>query len=220
MPVPAPHFVLYSRASRSFSGDQPGRWSFTLQSADGADQLLAEDAEPDTSGERLELLAVVRGLEALPQPAHVTLVTTSPYVNRVLKGGLDDWRANGWCWERHGEMVPVKNADLWRRVDRALDFHQISQVTCHGARPRRRIDQPYRPSPNLAFAASNAESHWGASAPVRRAGHTCRTKARRSLWARKVLLASKIAKGRIRRRLRGWGELLGEAKREAATYPA
>jgi ribonuclease HI len=70
-------------------------------------------------------LAVVRGLEALAQPSRVTLVTHSRYVNRGLTYGLAEWRANGWQWEHFGQMVPVKNRDLWQRVDRALLFHQL-----------------------------------------------------------------------------------------------
>src|SRR5688572_16497386 len=122
MSVPAPHFLLHSRANRT---DQSGHWSFSLRSPESPDSLTIDDAEPETHGERLELLAVVRGLEAVPQPSRVTLVTPSSYVNRVLSGGLDEWRSSGWRWERHGEMVPVKNADLWRRVDRAMSFHQV-----------------------------------------------------------------------------------------------
>jgi ribonuclease HI len=122
MSVPAPHFLLRARANRL---DRPGRWCFMLESNDGSHSMKVEDDEPDTHGERLELLALVRGLEAVPQPAHVTVVATSRYVDRVLNGGLEEWRANDWRWEHHGEMVPVKNADLWRRVDRALNFHKI-----------------------------------------------------------------------------------------------
>jgi len=122
MSVPAPHFLLRARANRH---DHPGRWCFSLESGDGSHLLKVEDDEPDTQGERLELLALVRGLEAVPQPARVTVVATSPYVNRVLNGGLEEWRASDWQWERHGEMVPVKNADLWRRVERALHFHSV-----------------------------------------------------------------------------------------------
>src|SRR5690606_23293920 len=78
-----------------------------------------------TCGERLELLAVVRGLEALDGPARVTLVTKSRYVSRGLRFGMTEWRANDWQWERFGRVVPVKDHDLWQRIDRALLFHQV-----------------------------------------------------------------------------------------------
>jgi ribonuclease HI len=117
-----PHFLLFSESNRK---QERGQWRFVLQAVDGSDQFEAGDDEPDMGGERLELLAVVRGLEALPEPARVTLVTPSKYVNRGLAQGLPEWRHNGWQWEHFGEMVPVKNRDLWQRVDRALDFHQV-----------------------------------------------------------------------------------------------
>jgi len=122
MKATSPHFLLFSESSRK---DPHGEWRFVLQSIDGTEQIEAADAEPDAKGERLELLAVVRGLEALPQPARVTLVTPSKYVNRGLAYGLKEWRANGWQWEHFGEMVPIKNRDLWQRVDRALEFHRL-----------------------------------------------------------------------------------------------
>ena len=87
--------------------------------------IKAADAEPDARGERLELLAVVRGLEALDQPSRVTLVTPSRYVKRGINYGLPEWGRNGWKWEHFGEMVPVKNQDLWQRLDRALKIHRI-----------------------------------------------------------------------------------------------
>jgi len=96
-----------------------------LQSLDGSSRLEAADAEPAVGGERLELLAVVRGLEALEQPSRVTLVTPSKYVSRGLSNGLEDWRENDWNWEHHGQMVPIKNRDLWQRLDRALAFHRV-----------------------------------------------------------------------------------------------
>ena len=122
MKVAAPHYLLFSESCRKSS---QGQWRFVLQSIDGGEQLEAADAEPNAKGERLELLAVVRGLEALEQPSRVTLVTPSKYVNRGLTYGMEEWRANDWQWEHFGEMVPVKNRDLWQRVDRALLFHQL-----------------------------------------------------------------------------------------------
>ncbi|HVU87811.1 MAG TPA: RNase H family protein [Pirellulales bacterium] len=122
MNIPTPHFFLFSQANR---GNQRDEWSFVLKAADGSATLRAADAEPDAHGERLELLAVVRGLEALDQPSRVTLVTPSRYVKRGINYGLPEWGRNGWKWEHFGEMVPVKNRDLWQRLDRALKIHRI-----------------------------------------------------------------------------------------------
>ena len=81
----APHFVLFSEASRRCEaqrGEKAKGWRFILQTANGEGRFVASDVEPGTGGERLELLAVVRGLEALDQPSRVTLVTRSRYVSR------------------------------------------------------------------------------------------------------------------------------------------
>lgn len=127
MHVPAPHFLLYSEAASAADAQQalPGRWRFVLRSPDGETALQAADDEDGATPERLELLAIVRGLESLDQPSRVTLVTGSRNVRRGLKYGLSHWRETGWQWERYGRMSPVKNADLWQRVDRALEIHSI-----------------------------------------------------------------------------------------------
>lgn len=127
MGTPAPHFLLFSEAGMRGRARKrtPGQWRFVLQSVDGDGRFAAQDHEPETSAERLELLAVVRGLEALDQPSRVTLVTRSDYVTRGLRYGLEEWRANRWRWEYDGRMVPVKNEDLWRRVDEALKYHRV-----------------------------------------------------------------------------------------------
>lgn len=122
-------YILYSDAlnGESVGGRCGGRWHFVLESVDGSFVIEADEHEPDPSarGERLELLSVVRGLEALDQPSQVTLVTASRYVRRGLRFGLGEWRRNGWCWEHFGRLVPIKNQDLWRRVDRALRYHEV-----------------------------------------------------------------------------------------------
>ena len=122
MNIPTPHFFLFSQANRGKNRDE---WSFVLKAADGSAILEAADVEPSARGERLELLAVVRGLEALDQPSSVTLVTSSRYVDRGISYGLSDWGRNDWMWEHFGEMVPIKNRDLWQRLDRALKIHNI-----------------------------------------------------------------------------------------------
>jgi ribonuclease HI len=145
---------LHSRANRT---DRSGHWSFSLRSPESPDSLTIDDAEPETHGERLELLAVVRGLEAVPQPSRVTLVTPSSYVNRVLSGGLDEWRSSGWRWERHGEMVPVKNADLWRRVDRAMSIHQVHCCSPRDTAARQAIRPLHRTARDLDSTERDVE---------------------------------------------------------------
>ena len=86
MRVPAPHFLLFSEArsarmegsaQTSAQANESGLWHFVLESVDGSSKLEATDEEPELDPERLELLAIVRGLEALDQPSQVTLVTRS-----------------------------------------------------------------------------------------------------------------------------------------------
>jgi ribonuclease HI len=128
MSVRPPHFLLHAEASalpRAAQTGGSGGWRFVLEPIGAGQRLEASDCEPDTCGERLELLALVRGLEALDQPSRVTLVTHSRYVRTGLAYGLDEWRTNGWCWEHFGEMSPVKNRDLWQRIDRALRYHDL-----------------------------------------------------------------------------------------------
>jgi ribonuclease HI len=130
MKVAAPHFLLFSESRRRSSPvnsetEGGSRWRFVLENIEGQVQLEAEDAESAADTNRLELLAVVRGLESLDEPSRVTLVTTSRYVAHGFRFGLDQWRESGWQWERFGEMAPVKNSDLWRRIDRAMRFHRV-----------------------------------------------------------------------------------------------
>ncbi len=123
MQANSPHFLLLSEASGR--ADDRRHWRFVLRSVAGDQSFAAADVEPATDRGRLELLAVVRGLEALDQPSRVTLLTRSRYVSRGIRRGLSQWRERGWRWERFGQLVPVRDHDLWRRVDRALRIHQV-----------------------------------------------------------------------------------------------
>jgi ribonuclease HI len=118
-----PHYLLFSEGTLN-SGNQP-RWKFVLQSVGEEEHFSASDTECETRASRLELLAVVRGLEALGQPSRVTLLTRSRYVRRGIRRELNQWRERRWCWERFGNVVPIRDHDLWQRVDRALQYHQV-----------------------------------------------------------------------------------------------
>ena len=163
MKAAAPHYLLFSESCRK---DAQGQWRFVLQPVEGGEQFEAADAEPEARGERLELLAVVRGLEALEQPSRVTLVTPSKYVKRGLTYGLAEWRAQDWQWEHFGEMVPVKNRDLWQRIDRALRFHELECRTWrfdlpHGpVEGERAVTAPHRPMAGGRAAGSRWRRKW------------------------------------------------------------
>ena len=103
-----------------------GRWSIVLERIDGPDRLEAQDCESYIHQDRLALLAVVRGLEALEQSSRVRLVTNSRYVDRGMRFGLPNWRETEYQWESFGVRKPVRNADLWRRVDVAFRYHEIA----------------------------------------------------------------------------------------------
>ena len=119
-----PHYLLFSEASRQECAT--AQWRFVLQDVATKRRFSACDSEPCADGvERLELLAVVRGLEAIDRPSRVTLVTKSRYVSRGLNRGVREWRENDWRWERFGRIVPVRDHDLWRRVNRAVEIHEV-----------------------------------------------------------------------------------------------
>jgi len=129
-----PYLTLHSHTR---SEADRSEWSFTVASDDGSTQLGVSDIEPEISGERLELLSVIRGLEALDQPSNVTIVTSSRYVTQGLAYGLDEWRRNGWTWQCYGRRAEINNADLWRRLDHLLDFHRVECRYLRVDRPRR-----------------------------------------------------------------------------------
>lgn len=135
MTAPTPHYLLFSRTTVM---EGTGRWQFEFRSEDGVKRFEAADEEPEIHGQRLELLTIVRALEALDQPSRVSLVGCSRYLREGLQYGLAEWRENDWQWEFFGQMVPVKNGDLWQRLDRTLMFHRVE---CR----YRRFDQAHPP---------------------------------------------------------------------------
>lgn len=117
-----PHYLLKSEASREAG---IGRWRFELKPLDGSSVIEATDVEPEVWGERLDLLTVVRALESLDQPSWVTLIGCTRYVEQGVLYGISEWKENGWRWECFGQMTPVRDADLWQRMDRILQFHRV-----------------------------------------------------------------------------------------------
>ena len=100
----------------------PGGWAFVLRGPGVSGDLESSGGEPDTTNNRMELLAAIRGLEAIPSPASVRLVSDSEYVVKGLREWLDGWKARGW---RTAAKKPVKNEDLWRELDALRGTHRL-----------------------------------------------------------------------------------------------
>lgn len=144
MQASRPRYVLIAETERS---DEVSQWRFALHAADASMTVAACDREPDADEDRLTLLAVVRGLEALDQPAEVTIVTRCASVLKGLTRGLADWRNNRWQWERFGRLTPIRDADLWRRVDQTLQFHTVH---CRSWRTDQSVPKQSPPRPHFA----------------------------------------------------------------------
>ena len=90
----------------------PGGWGVLLRT--GATQKELYGGEASTTNNRMELMAVIQALEALKRPCAVTLYLDSQYVLKGITEWLPGWKAKGW---RTASKQPVKNAELWRRLD-------------------------------------------------------------------------------------------------------
>ena len=98
----------------------PGGWGALLRYR-GAERELS-GGEPQTTNNRMELTAVIRGLEALTRRCRVAVTTDSEYVRRGITEWIERWRRNGW---RTADRKPVKNVDLWRRLDELNAAHSV-----------------------------------------------------------------------------------------------
>jgi len=118
---------LFAYTDGACSGNPgPGGWGALLQAKDG-DTVVKERAlnggERDTTNNRMELLAAIAALEALERPSAITIVTDSAYVKNGVTGWIHGWKRNGW---KTSTRKPVKNEDLWRRLDEAQARHRVT----------------------------------------------------------------------------------------------
>ena len=98
----------------------PGGWAALLRT--GEHEREISGAEPLTTNNRMELTAVIRALESLKRPVQARLYTDSEYVRRGITEWVVAWKARGW---RTADRKPVKNQDLWQRLDELQAGHQI-----------------------------------------------------------------------------------------------
>ena len=105
----------------------PGGWGALLQA--GATEKELWGGERNTTNNRMELTAVIRALEALKRPVAVRIHTDSQYVQKGISPWIHNWKKNGW---RTSDKKPVKNADLWQRLDVLSGQHDVAWIWVKG----------------------------------------------------------------------------------------
>lgn len=98
----------------------PGGWGAILRM--GGREKELSGGEPATTNNRMEMMAAIAGLEALQRPCKVALFTDSTYVKDGVTKWIKGWKRNGW---KTADKKPVKNEDLWKRLDAATQGHKI-----------------------------------------------------------------------------------------------
>ncbi|MFZ6647586.1 ribonuclease HI [Undibacterium sp. TJN25] len=104
-----------------------GGWGALLKAGEHAKELFG--GEPDTTNNRMELMAVIKALELLKRPCQIVVHTDSQYVLKGITEWIKGWKAKGW---RTASKAPVKNVDLWQALDEAQSMHQIEWIWVRG----------------------------------------------------------------------------------------
>ena len=110
----------------------PGGWGVVMEAWEGTTLLKARDlggGEAETTNNRMEMMAAIAALEALERPSTVTVVTDSKYLMDGITGWIHGWKRNGW---KTAAKKPVKNVDLWQRLDAAQARHQVKWAWIKG----------------------------------------------------------------------------------------
>ncbi len=118
---------LYAYTDGACSGNPgPGGWGAILIARDGETVLKEREMNggaPETTNNQMELLAAISALEALERPAAVTVVTDSSYVKDGITSWIHGWKKRGW---KTAGKKPVKNEELWKRLDAAAARHDVT----------------------------------------------------------------------------------------------
>ena len=118
---------LFAYTDGACSGNPgPGGWGVLMIARAGEDVVKTRElsgGEADTTNNRMELLAAISALEALTRGTAITIVTDSAYVKNGVSQWIHGWKRNGW---RTADKKPVKNVDLWQRLDQARTGHDVT----------------------------------------------------------------------------------------------
>jgi ribonuclease HI len=156
---------LFAYTDGACSGNPgPGGWGVLMIARDGETIVKTRElqgGEADTTNNRMELLAAISALEALTRGTALTIITDSAYVKNGVSTWIHGWKRNGW---RTADKKPVKNVDLWQRLDTAQARHRVTWewIKGHAGHPENeRADElaragmaPFKPKKAGAHDAS------------------------------------------------------------------
>ena len=118
---------LFAYTDGACSGNPgPGGWGVLMIAREGETVVKTRElngGEADTTNNRMELLAAISALEALKRDTEITVVTDSAYVKNGVSQWIHGWKRNGW---KTADKKPVKNVDLWQRLDEARARHRVT----------------------------------------------------------------------------------------------
>ena len=104
----------------------PGGWAALLRKGDT--EKMISGAQETSTNNQMELMAAIQGLEQLKKPVRVTLTTDSQYVRQGITQWIAGWKRNGWMTS---QKKPVKNKELWQRLDAAVAEHRRNSSAIH-----------------------------------------------------------------------------------------
>lgn len=148
-----PEVLLYTDGACS-GNPGPGGWAFILRHPSTGKEMEKSGGERETTNNRMELMAVIQGLQTLSRACNIELFTDSVYVGKGMTEWMPKWKKNNWRRKEGSQWKSVKNDDLWKQLDEQLQKHRVkyTRVAGHSGHPENdRCDelavaayQPYR----------------------------------------------------------------------------
>lgn len=135
--------ILYTDGACS-GNPGPGGWAFILEHQPTGTIKEESGGDPDTTNNRMEMLAVIEGLKRLKRATRVHVITDSSYVKNGITEWIHGWKKNGWKRRVQGKLEPLKNEELWKELDHLTQIHQVTfeQIRGHAGHPQNeRCDQ-------------------------------------------------------------------------------
>ena len=123
--LPMPELFAFTDGACS-GNPGPGGWGVVLQARNNQEivkERQLNGGASDTTNNQMELMAAISALEALDRASVITIITDSAYVKNGITGWVNGWKRNGW---RTSNKKPVKNVELWQRLDAAQDRHSVT----------------------------------------------------------------------------------------------